>query len=399
MKVSTDRNLVNEALTRSVDKIYPTRAALEKELLSGRRLRIYLGIDPTSPHLHIGHAASLWTLRRFQNLGHEIILLAGDFTARIGDPTDKLSPRQPLTEKQVKENLETFKEQAEKIISFSGPNAARLEFNSKWNDKMTFGELIKLAQNFTVQQMIERDMFQERLKSGKAISFHEFLYPLTQGYDSVAMDVDAEVGGTDQTFNMLAGRVLMRKLKNKEKFVVTNRLLVDAASGKKLSKTEGSLVNLDDEPNDMFGKVMAMPDEMIPHVAELSTNISMEEVRKLGKEKNPRDAKLRLAFEIVKLYHNEGAAEKAKGGWIKTFSKKGTPVDARKLEIKTEISLLNLLLRAGVESKSEARRLIQQKAVKINNVIKENPDEILKLRNGDILKFGKHRFTELEVVN
>lgn len=392
---STDKKLIDEALARSVDKIYPTRAALEKELLSGRRLRIYLGIDPTSPHLHIGHAASLWTLRRFQKLGHEIILLFGDFTARIGDPTDKLSPRQPLTEGQIKGNLKTFKEQAAKIISFGWMNGARLEFNSKWHDKIFFRELIGIAQQFTVQQMIERDMFQERMKAGKPVGLHEFLYPLMQGYDSVAMDVDMEIGGSDQTFNMLAGRTLMKSMRNKEKFVVTNRLLVDAASGKKLSKTEGSLVNLDDEPNDMFGKVMAMPDEMIPHVAELSTEMPMEEIKKLGKVENPRDAKLKLAFEVVKTYHNAGSAEKTKENWIKTFSEKELPIDAKELKVKKEISVLELLIASGVESKSEARRLLEQKAVKINDLVKNDPDEILGMKGGEILKIGKHRFFKI----
>jgi len=187
----------------------------------------------------------------------------------------------------------------------------------------------------------------------------------------------------------------MKAMLGKEKFVITNRLLVDAASGKKLSKTEGSLVNLDDEPNDMFGKVMAIPDEMIPYVAELSTEMPMDEIKQLGKEKNPRDAKLALAYEIVRTYHSEKEAEKARENWIKTFSEKEAPEDAKKLKVKREISVLDLLLAAGVESKSEARRLVNQKAVKIDDAVKDNPDEILKLKGGEILKVGKHRFFKI----
>jgi tyrosyl-tRNA synthetase len=397
MKVSTERDLIEEALTRSVDKIYPTKAALEKELISGRRLRIYLGVDPTGPHLHLGHATNLLTLRRFQELGHEIILLIGDFTARIGDPTDKLAARKPLTKNDIAENLKTFKKQAEKIISFGWPDGARVEFNSKWHDKMPFGEVIKLAENFTVQQMIERDMFQERLKAGKPIGLHEFLYPLMQGYDSVAMVVDMEIGGTDQTFNMLAGRTLLKNLKNKDKFVITTKLLIDPKTNKKImNKSEGGLVNLDDEPNDMFGKVMALPDSAIIPVAEFSTNVPLGDVRMLAKENNPRDAKLRVAFEVVKTYHTEKEAEKAKENWVKTFSKKEFPSSAEELKVKKNISLLDLLIVSGVESKSEARRLIGQKAVRINDAVKSDPDEVLSLNGGEVLKVGKHRFFKIK---
>ncbi|MCL4404024.1 tyrosine--tRNA ligase [Patescibacteria group bacterium] len=394
MKPSTDKATIREALSRSVDKVYPTPEALENALLSGRRLRIYLGIDPTSPHLHIGHAASLWTLKRFQELGHEVVLLIGDFTARIGDPTDKTATRQPLSEEQIKENLRTFKKQAEKIVSFSGPNAATLAFNSKWHDKMKFKELIRLAQEFTVQQMIERDMFQKRLKEGKPIGLHEFLYPLMQGYDSVALDVDMEVGGTDQTFNMLAGRTLMKSLMGKEKFVLTNRLLVDAQSGKKLSKTEGSLINLDDAPNDMFGKTMAIPDEMIPHVAELSTAMPLADIRRLAQTDNPRDAKLALAFELTRTYYGEKEAAKAKENWIKTFSKKETPEDVRELRMESrELRMLEVLIAAGVQSKSEARRLLEQGAVKVNGTVVKDPNE--PRRDGDIVKIGKKEFVKI----
>jgi tyrosyl-tRNA synthetase len=276
-------------------------------------------------------------------------------------------------------------------VRFDGPNPARLEHNAAWHDKMSFRELIKLAQQFTVQQMVERDMFQTRLKAGKPIGLHEFLYPLMQGYDSVAMDVDVEVGGSDQTFNMLAGRTLMKSLKGKEKFVVANRLLVDAASGKKLSKTEGSLVNLDDAPQDIFGRVMAMPDEMMPHVAELSTRMPMEKIQKLGKMKNPRDAKLILAEAVVSLYHSPAAAQKAREEWVRVFSKKETPEEIQELPSTPRgTAILEEIRISGVSSKSETMRLLRQGAIKINDSVEKNAER--KTQDGDILKVGKKKY-------
>lgn len=398
MKISTDRKLIEEALTRSVDRIYPTKEALEKELRSGRRLRIYLGTDPTGPHLHLGHATNLLTLRRLQKLGHEIILLVGDFTARIGDPTDKMAARQPLTEKQIRENMKTFKAQAAKVLSFGPFGGARLVFNSKWHAKMTFEKLIGLASHFTEQQMVERDMFQERKRNDKPIGLHEFLYPLMQGYDSVALDVDLEIGGTDQTFNMLAGRKLLRECNNKEKFVLTTKLLVDPTTNKKImNKSEGGLVNLDDEPSDMFGKVMALPDTAIVPIAEFSTEMPMDEVHALSLERNPRDAKLKTAFAVVKTYHGETAAEKARATWIRTFSEKERPENAPKLKMKNKtLAGIDLLLAAGIESKSEARRLLEQGAVKINDGTVSDGTAPVTVKSGDMLRIGKHRFFEIE---
>lgn len=387
---------IQELLSRSVDTVYPTAAALEKELRSGRTLRVYLGIDPTSPHLHLGHAASLWVLRRFQDLGHEVILLVGDFTARIGDPTDKLAARQPLTEADIAANMATFKEQASKIVRFTGKNPARFERNAGWHDRMTFKELLALARHFTVQQLEERDMFVKRRAEGKPINVTEFLYPIMQGYDSVALDVDVEVGGTDQTFNMLAGRTLLKAMKGKEKFVVTNKLLVDATSGKKLSKTEGSLVNLDDTPREMFGKVMAMPDGMLLQVAELSTDMAPDTMKALAKERNPRDAKLALAHEVVKTYHSAEAADTEQENWVRTFSKKEEPTDAPVLSVRAATPLLDLLIAAGVESKSEARRLILAKSIKLDDATHTDPTEKLSLKGGEILKVGKHRFFRIK---
>lgn len=382
---------IDEALTRGIEALYPSREAVRAALGSGKKLKLYLGIDPTSPHLHLGHAASLLTLSRFQDLGHKVVLLIGDFTARIGDPTDKLSPRQPLTEGDIKKNLKTFKAQAAKMLLFKGANAASIDFNSRWHDTMKFGELIRLAQQFTVQQMIERDMFQKRLKEHKPIGVHEFLYPLMQGYDSVAMNVDGEIGGTDQTFNMLAGRTLMKSLRHKEKFVIANRLLVDPMTGKKLSKTEGSLVNLDDAPGDMFGKVMALPDGMIASVAELSTRMPMEDIARLGATQNPRDAKMVLAYEVVKLYHSEAEAKKARDQFEQQFSKKEIPENIPTLEIAGRSLLpVDVIVRTGVcASKSEARRLVVQGAFEVNSQKITDGKLLREYSNGDIVRIGK----------
>lgn len=400
IKVSTDKAHIEELLTRSVDTIYPTREALEKVLLSGKRIRLYLGIDPTSPHLHVGHAENILLLRRFQDLGHEVILLMGDFTGRIGDPTDKTATRTQLTEAQVNENLKTFKAQASKVLRFTGPNAAQIKFNSDWHSKLTFEDVVRLAAHFTLQQMVERSMFQERIKAGKPIGLHEFFYPLMQGYDSVAMDVDLEVGGTDQIFNMLAGRTLMRAMHNKEKFVIANRLIEDPITGKKMSKTEGSLVNLDDAPNDMFGRMMALPDELAFIVAELATMMPLEEIKKLRAQVNaggnPRDAKLIISETTVALYHSEKEAKEAREEWVRIFSNKERPEDAPKLTLTSHtLTLLELLMHAGVESKSEARRLIEQNAVKINDEVHTDGTKSMMLKSGDIVRIGKHRFFEI----
>ncbi|MFA6355172.1 MAG: tyrosine--tRNA ligase, partial [Candidatus Paceibacterota bacterium] len=237
----------NELLTRGISSIYPNREFLENKIKKGEKLTIYLGIDPTGPTLHLGHAIPIKKLSELQKAGHKIILLMGDFTAMIGDPTDKGAARKQLTHKQVMTNLKNYKKQASSLISFTGKNPAQIKFNSKWLGKMNFEEVLSLASNMTVQQMLERDMFKKRVEEEKPIYLHEFMYPLMQGYDSVAMKVDGEIGGNDQTFNMLCGRDLMKTISGKEKFVITMKLLEDN-SGKKMGKTEGNMIALSDTP-------------------------------------------------------------------------------------------------------------------------------------------------------
>jgi len=398
-----DKNLIKEALERSVDVIYPSRQELERALIAGKKLRIYLGVDPTGPHLHFGHATNFLMLKRFQELGHEIILLIGDFTARIGDPTDKLAPRQPLSEEQIAENFKTFKNQVSKIIKFDGPNKAQVKFNSKWLGKMSFADVIKLSQHVTVQQMSQRDMFQERIKADKPISLNEFLYPLMQGYDSVAMDVDMEIGGTDQTFNMLMGRDLQKIYNNKEKFVITTKLLVNPKTNKKLmNKSEGGMINLDDVPNDIFGKIMAIDDVAMFALAEYSTEMPMEEVemlkKKVGADKmSPRDAKLKVAFAAVEMLYGKKEAEKAEEEFVRVISEKGIPKQIPSLTLNPKpLTLVELLVKAKLAaSKSEARRLVEQGGVKIDNEKQDDPNKVISLKKEILLQVGKRKFLKI----
>jgi len=361
---------IKEVLSKGVKRIYPSKEGLEKKLKSGKRIRLYCGYDATAPSLHIGHAITLRKLAQFQKLGHEVIFLLGDFTSMIGDPTDKTSVRKKMTRQEVLKNLKNYKKQASKILKFSGDNPAKVMFNSEWNDKLTFIELIELASNFTVQQMIIRDMFQQRLKKNKPIYLHEFLYPLTQAYDGVVMSVDLEVGGNDQTFNMLAGRDLMKILKNKEKFVLTTKLLVDPR-GQKMGKTEGNVINLDEKPKEMFGKIMAWPDSLIFPGFELCTDLSMDKIDKIKKQRNnPRDNKAKLAYEIVFIHHSSAVARRAEREFDRVFKEKKAPSSVKSFKISGKTNILDLLVKTKLApSKSEAKRLVQQKAVKLDNRI------------------------------
>lgn len=389
----TKQELVREVISRSVEKIYPSREALEKVLLGGRKLRLYLGVDPTGPHLHLGHLTNLLVLKRFQALGHKVIFLIGDFTGRIGDPSGRDTARKPLSESEVKNNLKTFRGQASRIVKFSRKNAAQVLFNSKWHKTLRFGGVLEIARHFTVGQIIKRDMFRRRLREGKDINLVEFLYPLMQGYDSVVLNVDLEVGGTDQTFNMLRGRDLMKAYRNKEKFVLTTKLLENPKTGKKLmNKSEGGLINLDDEASEIFGKVMALPDEAIRPLAELSTEMPIEEVQSLGRMR-PKDAKAKVGEAVVEAVWGPRAAREAASKFDKLFSRKETTGKLPFLKIKEKMAVVDLVISAGAaKSRSEARRLIIQGGVRVDGKAKLNPGDILNLKGGEVLKVGKKKF-------
>ncbi len=388
---------VNEVLQRGVERIYPSREALEKALASGKKLKFYAGFDPSAASLHIGNAIQLAKLAQLQALGHEVIFLVGDFTGMIGDPTDKKATRKQLTRDEVKANAKTWKKQASSWLSFSGRNAATVAYNSKWYDKMSVEDFIRIASNFTVGQMIVRDMFQERIKEEKPIHLHEFLYPLIQGYDSVALDTDGEVGGNDQTFNMLSGRDLLKAMKGKEKFVICNKLLVDG-EGKKMGKTTGNIVNLDETPENMYGQIMAWPDNILPVAFELCTKMTWDEVKQTQKRLentslNPRDFKMKLAHEITSIYHGEKKADAAEAHFVKTIQKKEAPDEIVEAKV-TSANIIDVLIETKLAaSKGEARRLLEQGGIKLNG--ESIKDAATSIPNGAVIQKGKREFRKI----
>ncbi|MBI2063559.1 MAG: tyrosine--tRNA ligase, partial [Candidatus Yanofskybacteria bacterium] len=374
---------------------FPSKEKAAEMMGAGEQLVFYLGIDPTGPSIHLGHTIPLLALKQLAKLGHKIIILIGDFTAMIGDPTDKEAARKPLSEKEVKENMKIYLNQIYKILP---KNSFEVKYNSKWYNKMLYKDWLKVAMKFTQQQMIARDMFQERLKKEKPIGMHEFDYPMMQGYDSVAMEVDGEVGGNDQTFNMLVGRDLVKEYLGKEKLVFATKLLVDAVTGKKISKTEGGFIAVSDLPEDVFGKTMkSIPDEMIKIVFELCTeksqdwiNAQYEEVKNGG---NPKNFKEELAYELVRMYYGEKAAEKAKENFEKVFSEGQLPEEMQ--EFKFTGKIIELLHVSGLASSmGEAKRLIDQHAVNINgHAITDWEHDV---KSGDVIKVGPRRFLKIK---
>lgn len=365
-----DKEKIKELLTRGVENIYPTPKALADVLESGKKIKLYQGFDPTGIKLHIGHMVGLQKLRQWQDLGHEVIFLIGDGTGQAGDPSGKTRARDKyLTNKELRENAKEYVMQAGKIVKFEGKNAAKILYNGDWLNKLTLVDVLNIADNFTLQQLEERDLYVNRKAAGESISMREFLYPILQAYDSVAMEVDLELGGDDQTFNMLCGRTLSKKMLGKDKFVMTTPLLTDSA-GKKIGKTEGNVIALDSEPNNLFGMIMSLPDDVIVKCFELITTVPMDEVGKMKREMligklNPRDAKIRLAKEIVTLLNARDAAEKAEKNFINTFSKGEIPTDVEEIKLEKGHSVMQTLVaKSIVSSGSEWRRLVENGAVK-----------------------------------
>ncbi|HEY8108539.1 MAG TPA: tyrosine--tRNA ligase [Patescibacteria group bacterium] len=385
-------------IDRGTDTIYPSREALLKLLQGKRKLKVYLGMDPTSPDLHIGHLIVLQKMRHFQELGHEVILVFGDFTARTGDPTDKQATRKPLTKTQVVRNARAYKRQVKAFLKFRGANPARVEFNSSWLEPMDFADVAELAQHFTVQQLLERDMFERRMNQNKPISLREFLYPLMQGYDSVALNVDVEVGATDQTYNMLQGRKLLKEYKDKEKFVLTVPLLADA-KGVKIGKTEGNAIAIAGKPQELYGQIMHLPDEVVMPAFEWCTSQPAEatdELKRLVKE-NPRDAKMRLAKAIVLETQGKDAAEKAERAFVRVFQKKEAPksIPAWRAEA-LAVPLWKVLKESGLaRSSSEAHRLIQQGGVQVNDIVQTDPNVSVVASAYPVIRVGKRRFLKV----
>lgn len=395
--INTNPKKIEEVLSKGVSQILPGKKGL-KGLMRKRKIKLYLGIDPTSPNIHLGNAVCLRKLKEFQNLGHEIIFLIGSFTAQVGDPSERDKKRKPLTLSQIKENMAAYKKQVAKILDIS---KVKVKYNSNWLTKLKFKDLIVLASHFTTSRLLERDMFQERLKKGREVWLSELLYPLMQGYDSVAMNVDLEIGGTEQTFNMLVGRKLQRIYNKKEKFILTVPLLA-GLDGRKMSKTYNNVVNLTDEPNEMYGKIMSLKDNLITHYFELCVGSPEAEIKKMEKmlklkKVNPRDLKAKLAKEIVRIYYGIRAAKKAEQDFNRVFKEKRLPLKIERIKIKEkELNILVLLLKTKkVASKSEAKRLILQRAIKIDKVLKENWRETVKIKKGSVIKIGKKKFIKI----
>lgn len=395
MKINTDVQKIEELLTRSVEEIIPSKEALRERLLSGERLRIYIGTDATGTSLHLGHATNYMILEKFRQLGHEVIFLVGDFTSRIGDPTDKgASARKQLTREEVMQNTETWLKQVRPIIDLENKdNPVRILYNHDWLAKLTFEDVVNLASNFTVQQMIERDMFEKRMKEGKPLFLHELFYPLMQGYDSVAMDVDIEMCGMDQKFNALAGRTLLKKLKDKEKFVFITTLLENPKTGEKMmSKSMGTGVFLDTDATTMYGAIMAQPDENMKQIFTDCTNFSQSKIDSILEAENPRDAKMELAFEITRMYHGEEGAKEGEAYFRETFQQKQVPEDV--IEISGDY--IEALVQAEVvASKTELRRLLEAGGVRdaeTGEKLTEMPTSVTEPR---VLKIGKRRFVKL----
>lgn len=383
-----DKREIEKVLTRGVSQILPSKSELFK-LMSSRKIKIYQGFDPSAPSLHLGNFVGLMKLRQLQKLGHEVIFLVGDFTGMIGDPTDKLATRQKLTREEVLKNSKSWRKQASKLLNFAGDNPAKIFFNSKWSDKMTFKDLIEITSNLTVQQMIERDMFQARIKNNEPIYLHEFLYPVAQGYDSVAMNVDLEVGGNDQLFNMMVGRTLCKSITNSEKHVLTTKLLVDK-EGKKVGKTTGNALFLDSKPEDFYAGIMSFPDEVIFLGFELLTEVELEGIENKIKQ-DPMLWKKKLAYEIVKLLWGEDKAKKSANKFDKTFSKR-EPEYSEAIKLRSNLAE-TLAPHTSLKSTSDAKRLIQQGAIKING--DSVSDLNYKLKVGDKIKIGKKIFGKI----
>lgn len=391
----TNDDRIQHLLARNVVEVVDLKH-LKESLQSGKPLRVKLGIDPTASDLHLGHAVVLRKLKEFQDLGHKIILIIGDFTARIGDPAHRAEARKPLTEAEIKKNMEKYLTQAGKIVNLK---KAEVFYNSRWFLKEGMAKMIELSSTASIQQVLHREDFKERMNRHQDITLTELLYPLLQGYDSVEVKADLELGGTDQTFNLLMGRRVQRRFGMKEQDILTVSLLEGLDGVKKMSKSLDNFIALDDEGAEMFGKIMSLPDKLISKYFLLATDLEEEEIKSLEKSLSPRDFKARLGFEIVKIYHGEKAAEKAKRDFESIFSKKEIPEDVQILNIKNKsISSLDLVVLSGVvKSKSEARRLIQQGGLEVQGKVFKNPQEVMNLEGGEAVKIGKRHFFRIKI--
>jgi tyrosyl-tRNA synthetase len=398
--MSGDEKKINELLTRNVEEVIE-KDHLRRALLSGKKLRVKLGIDPTSPDLHLGHAVVLRKLREFQDLGHQIVLIIGDFTGRVGDPSGRGEARKPLAAAEVEKNMKDYLAQAGLILNIK---KAKVVHNGDWFEKEGVDQMVRLASAGTFQQVLRRADFKKRIDAGQDITFLELLYPLFQGYDSVKVRADVEVGGTDQTFNLLMGRRVQRHFGMPEQDIMTFSLLEGLDGVRKMSKSYGNYVGLTDAPDDMFGKIMSVPDKLVGRYFMLCTDLGDAEVRALTKSLKPKMLKERLASEIVRMYHGEKEAAATQENFEKVFSKKEVPDELPVLKVRAAdrvsasgvVTALDIVLASGVAtSKSEARRLIKQGGFELDGKVIKNPQEPLKIKGGEVVRIGKKRFFRL----
>lgn len=386
---------IHTLLTKGVEEVIEKdhlETTLRDAEKTGRKLRVKFGIDPTAPDLHLGHTVALRKLRQFQDAGHTAVLIIGDFTAMIGDPTGRAEARKPLTAKEVRQNLKKYLKHSGKVLDIK---KVEVNYNSKWLKKMGPGEIQELLTQFSVQQFIEREDFRNRIEAHKPLWINELLYPAFQAYDSVVVRADLEIGGRDQKFNLLAGRALMEKKGMVPQDILTLPLLEGTDGVRKMSKSFGNYIGLEDAPNEMFGKVMSVPDNLIEKYFTLLTDVSVP-IRQLAD--SPRDAKVLLAKTLVEMYHSRKAADAAEGEFVRVFSKREAPSDMPEVKIgRAQKTLMEILVAAEPnESKSELRRLVEQGAVKLNDEVKRDVNEALYIHGGEVLKIGKRKFFKLQ---
>ncbi|KOS04508.1 MULTISPECIES: tyrosine--tRNA ligase [Paenibacillus] len=406
-QVEVERQL--EVIRRGVAEIVPEdelKRKVIKSVVSGEPLKIKLGLDPSAPDIHIGHTVVMHKLRQFQELGHQVQLIIGDFTGRIGDPTGKSETRKQLTEEDVQRNAQTYKEQIFKILD---PEKTKVFYNSEWLGPMSFADVVTLSAKVTVARMLERDDFTKRYQNGLPISIHEFFYPLMQGMDSVALQSDIELGGTDQKFNLLMGRTLQKEYGVEPQATITLPLLEGLDGVQKMSKSLGNYIGVDEEPNEIYGKSMSVPDELMLKYFELATDINNEELAELAKgvkegSVHPRDAKMKLAGTLVRMYHGEDAAEAAKQHFVTVFQQRALPDDIEEFTLTADqleeggIRVIQLLTHLGfAASNGEAKRSIQQGSVKINEEKWTDVNEAYTPKEGDIVQVGKRKFAKIKL--
>lgn len=388
MKIDTDPKKIKEVLERGVEEVI-VKKHLEKRLRAGKKLRVKFGIDPTSADLHLGHSIPLQKLRQFQELGHQVIFLIGDFTAQIGDPSARVATRKPLKEQQIRQNMRDYIRQASKVLDF---NKVEIRYNSEWYKKKGIDFLMKLSSHFTYARLIERKEFKKRIKKGIDVSMLELLYPLLQGYDSVELKADVEIGGTDQKFNLVFGRKVQKKYNISQQDIITLSLLIGTDGSTKMSKSFNNYIKLTEKPSKMFGQIMSIPDTLIWHYFDLLTDLPRPLLPS-------REAKARLAKEIVNLYYNKKEAQKAEREFNRIFKEKKLPSKVPIFKTsKKVVPILDLIFDAGLtQSKSQAKRLISGRGVKINGKTKTDWREKIKIKDGMIIKVGKRKFRKIKL--